>query len=125
MKTTLLAAVCALALASVTALGEMHGQHGGHGADNASKGDQSKSSIAFRAANQKMHQGMDITFTGNADIDFVNGMIAHHQGAIDMAKIVITYGKDPEIRKLAQEIIKAQEGEIALMRAWLKRHAHR
>ena len=66
---------------------------------------------------------MDIAFTGNADIDFVRGMIPHHQGAVDMAKTVIAFGKDPQIRKLAEEIIKAQESEIALMQDWLKASA--
>jgi uncharacterized protein (DUF305 family) len=65
---------------------------------------------------------MDISFTGNADIDFVRGMIPHHQGAVDMAKTVIAFGKDPQIRKLAEEIVKAQESEIALMQGWLKQN---
>jgi len=85
----------------------------------ASPADAAPSSAAFAAANAKMHEAMAIPFTGNADVDFVRGMIGHHQGAIDMAKIELEHGKDPEIRALAERIIAAQEGEIAMMRAWL------
>jgi uncharacterized protein (DUF305 family) len=60
--------------------------------------------------------------TGNADQDFVAMMIPHHQGAIDMAKEELATGKDPEMRKLAEDIVKAQESEIAQMRAWQKAH---
>ena len=95
-----------------------HGSHGSHSAGGA-KGDTSPSSLAFHAINEKMHKGMDITFTGNADADFVRGMIPHHEGAVDMAKVVMAFGKDPEIKALAESIIKAQETEIAQMKAWL------
>lgn len=82
-------------------------------------GDQSVPSLAFTATNEKMHRDMAIKFTGEVDVDFARGMIPHHQGAIDMAKITLAFGKDPEIRKLAEEIVKAQETEIAFMRSWL------
>lgn len=78
------------------------------------------STAAYEAANAKMHQGMAIPFTGNADRDFIAGMIPHHQGAIDMAEVVLKYGKDPKVRKLAQDIIRAQKQEITQMQGWLK-----
>ena len=83
------------------------------------KGDNSPSSLALHGVNSKMHEAMDITYTGNADRDFVAAMIPHHQGAIDMAKVVLAFGKDPEVKKLAEDIIKAQEQEIAWMKSWL------
>jgi len=71
----------------------------------------------------KMHKAMtEVKVTGDADVDFVAGMIPHHQGAIDMAKVVLEKGKDPEIKKLAEGIIKAQESEIKLMNEWLATH---
>jgi uncharacterized protein (DUF305 family) len=78
------------------------------------------STAAYKAANDKMHAGMDIKFSGDADVDFANGMIPHHQGAVEMAKIVLQHGKDPALKKLASEIVAAQDKEIAFMQAWLK-----
>ncbi len=76
------------------------------------------STLAYQAANAHMHQGMAIAFTGDADYDFIVGMIPHHQGAIDMAKIVLEHGQSERVKKLAQDIIAAQEAEIAQMRTW-------
>jgi len=76
----------------------------------------------YAAAMEKMHKDMMITPTGDADADFVRGMIPHHQGAIDMAVILKEKGKDPELQKLADDIIAAQEKEIAFMNDWLKKH---
>ena len=76
----------------------------------------------FKDAMHMMHEDMNIQYTGDTDADFVRGMIPHHQGAIDMAKIELQEGKDPKIKKMAAEIIKAQEAEIKTMKAWLAEH---
>ncbi len=62
---------------------------------------------------------MAIAYTGDADVDFVKGMIPHHQGAVEMAKVVLQYGKDPKLKQLARDIIRAQDKEIAFMQRWL------
>ena len=64
-----------------------------------------------------------IPYTGDADKDFVAGMIAHHRGAIDMAKVELQYGKDSQLRRLARNIIAAQQKEIAFMQTWQAKHA--
>jgi uncharacterized protein (DUF305 family) len=58
---------------------------------------------------------------GNADHDFASMMIPHHKGAIDMAKAELIYGKDPVMRRLAQEILVDQQSEIDAMQLWLER----
>ena len=68
------------------------------------------------AAMKKMMNDMAVTPTGNVDADFVAMMVPHHQGAIDMAVTVLRHGRNPQIRRLAQEIIVTQHQEIAVMR---------
>lgn len=59
---------------------------------------------------------------GAPEHDFVTMMIPHHQGAVDMAKALLLYTKDPELRNLAQGIITEQQNEIKVMQAWLQRY---
>lgn len=102
-------------------MGAMTGPgHQEHGQTSTSA---SPSTRAFEEANAKMHRDMAIAFTGNADVDFIRGMIPHHQGAIDMARVVLEHGKDEWVKKLAGEVITAQTREIAEMRDWLTRNA--
>lgn len=95
-------------------------QEAGH--EGHMMGDKGPASMAFMEANDRMHQAMMMEYTGNADVDFVKGMIAHHKGAVEMAQIVLEHGKDPEVKKLAEDIIKAQEGEIKWMEEWLAKN---
>ncbi|EJF91000.1 CopM family metallochaperone [Bartonella tamiae] len=84
---------------------------------------QAPSTIAYERANEKMHKNMMVPLTGDADQDFVRSMIPHHKGAIDMAKVVLRYGQDPKIKKLAENVINAQEKEIKEMQDWLNKHS--
>lgn len=126
-------AAAALTAASAVAWAQMdHGTHGGGMMDREqmqsmmktmmpAEGD-SESTKAYKKADMEMMQGMIVKYTGNADVDFRLKMIPHHQGAIDMAKVGLEHGTDPETKALAEAIIAAQEREIAEMQAWLEKN---
>ena len=80
---------------------------------------------ALAASTEKMHATMSsVRKSGNSDVDFVRLMLPHHQAAIEMGKAQLLYGKDPQMRRLAQEIVTDQQSEIELMQLWLKQHQH-
>lgn len=72
----------------------------------------------YKAAMMKMMMEMP-KVSGDADVDFMKQMRSHHQAAIDMARVVLTNGKDAEAKKLPQEVVTAREREIAMIDAWL------
>lgn len=109
-----------LGLLSIGAAQAMPGMN--HGAAHATQSEQKLSPMqqelmqGMDAMHRDMHEGMMLVDTDGA---FAAGMIPHHQGAIAMAKAELKYGKDPEMRKLAQQIIDAQDPEILRMTKWL------
>jgi uncharacterized protein (DUF305 family) len=72
---------------------------------------------ANRVAMSRMMAGMDVKPSGDVDRDFAAAMIPHHQGAIDMAKAQLLYGRNERLRRIAQEIIVTQQQEIAAMKS--------
>lgn len=91
--------------------------HAGHGAAGGNPVVE-----AYASVHETMMRDMAVEPTGDADVDFVRMMIPHHQGAIDMARVELQYGKDPGLRAMAEKIIAAQEAEIAELKAWLEAH---
>jgi uncharacterized protein (DUF305 family) len=114
---TFLFAIAGIAFAALTAAAQPVAQHGHNsaappGADAPDGTFQREMTEAMR----RMDEGMAINHSGNADRDFAAMMIPHHQGAIDMAKAELQFGRDPVLRRLAQGIIVEQQQEIEVMR---------
>ncbi|AET89501.1 hypothetical protein BYI23_A016630 [Burkholderia sp. YI23] len=128
MKSTRIALAIFTALCSASALAQTaapasDAMPGTNMEQHAPKPTDTSSTAAFQAADQKMMTGMSsIEYTGDADRDFVAHMIPHHQGAVEMAKVELKYGKDAKLRKLAKDVIAAQNKEIAFMKQWLEQH---
>jgi len=109
------------------ASGHAHGH--GHGAAHAATpethasllADAGKLQAEYDAIMARMHSNMALMSSGDADVDFIRGMIPHHQGAIEMARLVLSHGDDPQAQGLARNIIRAQKAEIAWMHRWLER----
>lgn len=117
MKLLLAAATIALTL-SLPAMAQDHSAMAGMAASD------NPATMAYEEANMQMHTDMAIAFSGDADVDFIKSMIPHHQGAVAMARIVLEHGTDPEVKALAEAVIKAQESEIDWMQAWLVEHGN-
>ena len=90
---------------------------------NAPAGAISPADKAMMSGMKSMQQAMDnAPMDGDPDHDFVSMMTPHHQGAVDMAQVELRYGRDPELRQLARNIIAAQKREIAGMDRWAAAH---
>lgn len=139
MKSKLL--VSALALTAALAVAGMaqgqtqsHGSRPGMGSDMdpavmqkmmhemMPAGSDSPSTKDYKQVGMSMMKNMNVTYTGDPDVDFRTHMIPHHQGAIDMAKVALEHAKDPDTKKMAQKIIDDQKKEIVKMQDWLKMH---
>lgn len=88
-------------------------------AEHSARAEQSQPS-PYAAVNANMMQAMhNLMPTGDVDYDFMRGMIPHHQGAIDMARVLLEQGGSEQMRELARDILSAQEAEITQMQVWM------
>ncbi len=114
-----LATTLSIGITAISMLGTILVRASTDSSDGQSRTDVNWSELI--ASMDKMHMAMGaIKPSGDSDVDFVRLMLPHHQAAIDMAKTQLLYGKDAQMRRLAQEIITDQQLEIELMQRWLK-----
>ena len=93
--------------------------HSGHDMGAATPADLTEAQAAYKAVNDRMHAGM-ADIPADPDVAFMQGMLAHHKGAVEMSEVALKYAKDAKARDLATRVIAAQKAEIAEMEAWLK-----
>ena len=127
---TLVAVVVATAL-TLSASVSAQTSTGGTPSISASKGDSAHRDVSLHSMDMKQsmdHMSQEMAsakMSGDPDRDFATMMRIHHQGAVDMAQAQLASGKDPQMRKLAKEIVAAQKKEIALIDRWLKKYEKR
>ena len=118
-----LAAAGALAAAQEATDDAMEGMEGmGHSGTDTPAGTATEAYMAAMDTMDTMMSGMNaVTYTGDADADFLLMMIPHHQSAVDMSRALLVEADDPEVQAVAEAVIATQEAEIASMRAMLER----
>ena len=105
-----------LALAPMLVLAACSGEPASEPAADAV---QTEAQLAYSAVNEKMHEGM-AAIDADPDVAFMQGMLAHHKGAVEMSRVALKYGTDEKVKELATRIIEAQQGEIEEMERWLR-----
>lgn len=95
--------------------------HSGHHSSTADN-ELTDAQKAYARVNERMHEGM-ASIDGDPDVAFMEGMLAHHRGAVEMSEVALQYGSDEQVRDLAQRIIDAQAAEIEEMEQWLEARA--
>jgi uncharacterized protein (DUF305 family) len=102
----------------------MHGSMGAAISKPTQPANQSLVTKAYMDAVDRMHGPMlEGLRADDPDVAYIRGMIAHHQGAIDMAKVALQYGKDDLTKKWAADVIRDQQREVTEMQEWLKKRA--